>query len=109
MAQTRSPGVGPTARPVAIPDDLQDPARHVTQGVIDLPAHISWSGRTRYDLTDRQDRISAYEQVLTEGTEADIRRFIEVEVLVEQWDEMVLSPHVRAAWEAWLRQRRLLD
>jgi hypothetical protein len=43
----------------------------------------------------RRDRISVYEQVLAEGTEDDVRWFIDVGQLVDLWDELVLSPHVR--------------
>lgn len=74
-----------------------------------LPPHVSWSGRFDYDLADRQDRISVYEQVLTEGTADDARHFIEMDQLVELWDELVLSPHVRAAWEDWLHAHGRLN
>ena len=59
--------------------------------------HIRWTGRTDYNLSDRRDRISAYEQVLTEGTADDVRYFIDVDELVDLWDGLVPSPHVRAA------------
>ena len=70
-----------------------------------LPPHVCWSGRADYDLSDRRDRISAYEQVLTEGTDDDVRYFIDVEQLVGLWDELALSPPVRAVWDGWLRGR----
>jgi hypothetical protein len=41
---------------------------------------------------------------LTEGTTDDVRYFIDVDELVDLWDELVLSPHVRAAWKVWLRR-----
>ena len=107
MATTRSAGVGPATRPVAVPDDVDDPSLSKAAGRVMLPQHIRWSGRADYDLADRRDRISAYEQVLTEGTADDVRYFIDVDELVALWDELVLSPHVRAAWDAWLRGRRL--
>ena len=75
-------------------------ADHIT-----LPPHVRWSGRSDYNLAARQDRISVYEQVLTEGTADDVRYFVDVDQLVELWDELVLSPHVRAVWEDWLRAR----
>lgn len=61
-----------------------------------------------YDMAERRDRISVYEQVLTEGTEADVRFFIDVGQLVDLWDDLVLSPRVRTAWGAWLGDRGLL-
>lgn len=104
MATTRSASVGPATRPVAIPDDVDDPSVKKAAGRVTLPQHVRWSGRTDYNLEDRRDRISLYEQVVTEGTADDVRLYIEVDELVALWDELVLSPHVRAAWEAWLRR-----
>jgi hypothetical protein len=68
---------------------------------------VRWSdpGR-RYDLSDRWDRALVYEQVLTEGTDEDVRRFIDVNQLIELWLELVLPRHVRAAWARWLKERR---
>lgn len=105
MATTRSAGVGPATRPVAIPDDIDDPKLAKAAGRVVLPPQVCWSGRAEYDLADRRDRISAYEQVLTEGTDHDVRYFIDVDHLIDLWDELVLSPHVRAAWDEWLRRR----
>ena len=104
MATTRSSDVGPSTRPVAVPDDVDDPSIAKAVGRVVLRAHVRWSGRSNYDLSDRRDRISAYEQVLTEGTDDDVRYFIDVDLLCDLWDEMVLSPHVRAAWDSWLRR-----
>ncbi len=105
MAATRSADVGPPTRPVAVPEDLEDPSIVKARGRVVLPPHVCWSGRADYDLSDRRDRISAYEQVLTEGTDDDVRYFIDIDQLVDLWDELVLSPHVRAAWDGWLRGR----
>lgn len=103
MATRRSDRVGPVTRPVAIPDDIGDPEVPKASGRVELPLHVRWSGSHRvYDLSDRRDRISLYEQVLTEGTEDDVRFFIDVPELVRLWDDLVLSPHVRAVWEDWL-------
>jgi hypothetical protein len=92
-----------------VPKDVQDPSISKAAGRVVLPSHVSWSGRFDYDLADRQDRISVYEQVLTEGTADDVRYFIDIVQLVELWDELVLSPHVRAVWEDWLRAHGRLN
>jgi len=39
---------------------------------------------------------------MTEGTDDDVRAFIDVDEVVALWDDLV----VRRAWAAWLRQRR---
>jgi hypothetical protein len=36
--------------------------------------------------------------VLTEGTVDDVRHFIDVDQLLDLWDELWLAPHVRQAW-----------
>jgi len=58
------------------------------------------------NLGQRADRIRVYEQVLREGTEDDVRFYVEVGELVELFDELVLPPTVRRAWADWLLRHR---
>lgn len=68
---------------------------------------VRWSGPPRlYDLADPSDRARVYEQVLTDGTEDDVRFYIEVDELIDLWPELVLPNHVRSAWSRWLAKRR---
>jgi hypothetical protein len=98
MARVRSLELGPAMRPVAVPDDL-DSSRPKASGQIELPLHVRWSSPPlTYDLADRADRARVYEQVMREGTESDIRFYVEAEHLLELWDELVLPPAVREAW-----------
>lgn len=91
----------------AVPDDLDTADVEKATGVVELPLHIRWSGPPRqYDLADRQQCARVYEQVLREGNEDDVRRFIRAEVLVELWDELVLPRHVCQAWADWLERHR---
>ena len=86
-------------RPVAVPQDVDDSRFEKASGVIELPLHVSWSGpRIRWDLADRRQRAQVYEIVLSEGTDDDVRRFIDLDQLVDLWDDLWLSPHVRHAW-----------
>jgi hypothetical protein len=97
-------------RPVAIPDDVDDPSVVKASGVIRLPLHVHWSAPFRdYDLADRRDRALVYEEVLTEGTEEDVRYFIDVDELVALWQELYLPKPVCRAWAAWLKERRGLE
>jgi len=96
-----------TAQVPAVPDDLEAADLEKVTGVVELPLHIRWSGPARrYDLTDRQQRARVYEQVLREGNEDDIRRFIRADELVDLWDELVLPRNVRRAWADWLERHR---
>jgi hypothetical protein len=106
-ARTRGATVGPWTRPVAIPDDVDAPGTPKATGVVTLPLRVQWSGRPRqYDLADRRQRALAYELVLTEGTDDDVRRYIDLAELVALWDDLVLPGHVRQAWSHWLTTRR---
>ncbi len=107
MAHTRTHELGPAARPVAVPEGLDEPSLPKASGRIELPPHIRWSGPPiTYDLADRADQARVYEQVLREGTEEDVRFYVDADKLLELWDELVLPPPVRRAWAGWLRHHR---
>ena len=104
------PRRGFAVRPVAVPPDVDDPGLVKASGVVVLPRHVRWSDPPRsYDLTDRKDLLSAYEQVMSEGDDNDVRRFVDVDVVLELWDDMVLPERVRRAWASWFRAQRGLD
>lgn len=64
-----------------------------------LPLHIAWSTPDRAaNLADRHERARAYEQVLVEGTAADIARMVDGALLVDLWPDLVLPRAVRDAW-----------
>src|SRR4051794_16842276 len=106
MANTRTRELGPAARRVAVPEDLVD-FRPKASGRVELPLHIRWSATTlSYDLGDRADRARVYEQVLREGTEDDVRFYIDADQLLELWDELVLPSPVRRAWTDWVERHR---
>ena len=93
--------------PPEIPDDVDDPAVDKARGVVTLPRRVSWS-RTdpTYDLSDRRERARVYEQVLREGTTDDVRYLIDIDELIDLWDELVLPPAVSRAWIDWLARHR---
>ena len=106
-------GGAPRVRPlgrmrVAVPADIEDPTAPKASGVVRLPDHIAWSPPYEYDLGDRRDLRRLYARVMTEGLEADVRFYIDVGILVEVWDELYLSPHVRERWGDWLTERGLI-
>lgn len=50
------------------------------------------------DLDDEDDLRPVYEFVLTEGTEADVRRVVDFDRLVRVWERLWLPEHVCRAW-----------
>lgn len=96
-------------RPVFIPDDVDDPGVEKATGVVELPLHVRWHPRRTYDLRDRRKMLRVYEQVLREGTDEDVRKYIDVDTLIREWDRLVLPPRVRRAWSDWLRERRGIE
>jgi hypothetical protein len=92
---------------VALPDDIESGNFSKEVGIVTLPLNVSWSGPTRtWNLNDKRQRRRVYEKVLTEGTEDDVRRFVDINQLIDEWDELWLPPHVRQAWSTHLRRLR---
>jgi hypothetical protein len=95
------------SRPVALPADIDDPNRKAKSGTVTLPARVFWSGPDRtWDLDNRRQQIQVYEIILTEGTEEDVRDFIDLDTLLDLWPDLWLSPHVRSAWIDHLKALR---
>lgn len=93
--------------PPEIPDDVDDPTVPKARGVVTLPRWINWSrSDPTYDLDDRRQRARVYEQVLREGTSDDVRYYIDVDALLDLWNELVLPPAVSRAWIDWFAQHR---
>lgn len=93
--------------PPEIPHDVDDPATPKARGVVRLPRRVNWSEPDPvYDLDDPRQRALVYEQVLAEGTAEDVRFFIDVDVLIEIWGELVLPRAVSQAWIEWVAEHR---
>jgi hypothetical protein len=93
--------------PPEIPDDVDGPGVEKARGVVTLPRRVNWTrSDPTYDLNDRRQRVRVYEQVLREGTAEDVRYFIDIDVLIDVWDELVLPPAVSRTWIDWLARNR---
>jgi len=98
-----------TPERISIPDDLEDRSLPKASGKVTMPRHIAWSFPYSYNLDSRKSLRSCYQRVMTEGLDDDVRFYIDLDVLLEVWDELWLSPHVRDTWSVWLRGRGLID
>ncbi|HVC70263.1 MAG TPA: hypothetical protein VNC61_08405 [Acidimicrobiales bacterium] len=87
-----------------------DPSTPKASGLVQLPVHVRWSGAPKtYDLGLRKDRARVYEQVLREGTTDDVHLYVDVDQLIDLWDELVLPRPVRQAWAEWILQHRNVE
>lgn len=92
---------------MAIPADFGVGTTTRARGRIELPLHVRWSGPAlTFDLDDDAERARVYELVLSEGTEDDVRYYVDPDDLVRLWDRLVLPPWVRQAWALWYRDHR---
>lgn len=93
--------------PPEIPADVDSSDHAKARGMVTLPRRVNWSeADPTYDFNDRRERALAYEQILSEGGAEDVRRFIDVDELIELWDELVLPRAVSQAWIQWLEVHR---
>jgi len=82
----------------------------LASGRIQLPLHVRWSDPPKtYDVDDRRDRALVYEQILREGTAEDVLCFIDVDELIDLWDDLVLPRFVRRAWAEWFLCTRHME
>ncbi|MFD3622779.1 hypothetical protein ACFWWT_48270 [Streptomyces sp. NPDC058676] len=78
-------------------DELHGP----TQGIVDLPLHMAWSGMTSYDMSKPRQRMGLYRTVLHEGLHDDLPHHLNQDLLLQMWPVLrtLVGRTVRAVWE----------
>ncbi|MET8899718.1 hypothetical protein [Streptomyces sp. NPDC004538] len=78
-------------------DELHGP----TQGTVELPLHMAWSGMTSYDMGKPRQRMGLYRTVLHEGLRDDLPRYLNEDLLLELWPVLrtLVGRTVRTVWE----------
>ncbi|MGW0994073.1 hypothetical protein ACWD5V_12290 [Streptomyces sp. NPDC002523] len=78
-------------------DELHGP----TQGVVELPLHVAWSGMTSYDLGKPRQRMGLYRTVLHEGLHDDLPQFLNRDLLLQMLPVLrtLVGRTVRTVWE----------
>ncbi|MFD9097816.1 hypothetical protein [Streptomyces collinus] len=78
-------------------DELHGP----TEGVVELPPHVAWSGMTVYDLSKPRQRMGLYRTVLHEGLRDDLPQFLNRDLLLQMWPQLrtLVGRTVRSVWE----------
>ena len=64
-----------------------------------MPDLVGRTEQDEWDLRDRTDRRRLYENLLAEGDQQMIMRWVDGALLVDVWTELVLPAKIRAAWE----------
>ncbi|KFG73154.1 hypothetical protein [Streptomyces mutabilis] len=83
-----------------LPESL-DELHGTTQGVVELPLHMAWSGMTSYDLSKPRQRMGLYRTVLHEGLHDDLPRYLNQGLLLQLWPVLrtLVGRSVRTVWE----------
>ncbi|WP_329282431.1 hypothetical protein [Streptomyces sp. NBC_01451] len=83
-----------------LPESL-DELRGPTDGVVELPLHVAWSGMTAYDMGNPRQRMGLYRTVLHEGLHDDLPRFLNRDLLLQMWPVLrtLVGRTVRTVWE----------
>jgi transcriptional regulator with XRE-family HTH domain len=93
----------PGPKPFWFPDRLwrvEVPGCFDRVGMPDLVGHTE---QDEWQLGDRSDRRRLYENLLVEGDQHMIMRWVDGALLVDAWTELVLPEKIRAAWEPAVR------
>lgn len=85
--------------PYEVPSSLSA-LRGPASGVIELPITVHWGPQKRYDLSNTDQLIFAYQQLVREGTPDLQEQLLNEMLLRRQWSRLVLPERCRATWEA---------
>jgi transcriptional regulator with XRE-family HTH domain len=66
---------------------------------VQMPDLVGHTEQDEWDLRDRSERRRLFENLLTEGDQHMIMRWVDGALLVDVWAELVLPAKIRAAWE----------
>lgn len=96
--------------PIRIPVDLWEPAFR-PEGRFRLPVRLEWSGSDKQRWRDARDidsLLTAYVQVMVEGTVADIVTWIDPRILAANIDRVLWPRCYEGPWRAALHRWGLL-
>lgn len=64
-----------------------------------MPDLVGHTGQDEWDLRDRSDRRGLYANLLAEGDQQMMMRWVDGALLVDVWSELVLPEKIRTTWE----------
>ena len=86
------------SRPWAVASSL-DGLTGPASGFLELPLHLNWSPRRRFDLSVPGQLFAAYVAVLNEASEDELSRYLNRDLLIDVWPRLVLGAECARAWE----------
>ncbi|GIH81054.1 hypothetical protein Plo01_74830 [Planobispora longispora] len=73
------------------------------EGLVDLPPDLAWSGRTRFDLSNPDQRYLFHMTVLTSAITAEHHtHWLNADLLLQDWARLRLPRQLRLLWQARL-------
>lgn len=69
-------------------------------GVIELPRTLYWGPEEKIDLADPVDVQRMYQAVVRIGTAAEQSQWLNRDILIVMWKNLVLPPRCVDAWES---------
>jgi transcriptional regulator with XRE-family HTH domain len=97
--------VGARGNTIHVPNQLPKLSAAHALRKLQLPLHINWSDKDRvFNLALRKDRGRVYELVLQEGNPGDISSIIDGALLIDLWNEIVISKKIRSEWQPLVDQ-----
>lgn len=84
--------------PYEVPSSL-DALHGPATGMLELPITVHWGPKHVYDLSDPDEAVFAYQQIVREGTTADQEALLHADLLARVWPELILPARCQAAWE----------
>lgn len=92
-----------------LPDSLEE-LQGPTEGIVEPPATVVWSGLRAFDLAAERQRMSLYRTVLAEGMRKDLCTLLNRDVLLHLWPTLrtLTSTTIRGVWEERFPELRAL-
>lgn len=69
-------------------------------GTLEMPITVHWGSKHVYDLSDPDDRVFAYQQIVREGTATDQEALLDARLLRQVWPELMLPERCQHLWES---------
>lgn len=97
-------------RPLAVPNRLWRLAPERATATVTLPSSVYWSGGDgTFDLADERARRLVYRILIHEATPPVMAEFMDGALLSELWDDMLISPDIRAPWQPAVNEFRATE